>query len=53
MFGDERLERLVGRTVNSSAERMRDAIFDEVLEYTRGLPQGDDITLLAIKIKEA
>lgn len=51
MFGDERLERLVTRAVKSSAERIRDSILEEVLEFTRGLPQGDDITLLAIKVK--
>ena len=51
MFGDDRLERLVARAVKSSAERIRDTILEEVLEFTRGLPQGDDITLLAIKVK--
>lgn len=51
MFGDERLEQLVRTSVASSAERMRDRILEEVLAFTRGLPQGDDITLLAVKMK--
>jgi hypothetical protein len=53
MFGDERLEKLVQRSVNASAEAIRDTILEHVLEFTRGLPQGDDITLLAVKVKEA
>jgi phosphoserine phosphatase RsbU/P len=52
MFGDEQLETLVQRSVNASAEQIRDTIFEQVLEFTRGLPQGDDITLLAIKVKQ-
>ena len=52
MFGDERLEKLVQRSVSASAEQIRDTIFQHVLEFTRGLPQGDDITLLAVKVKE-
>ena len=51
MFGDERLERLVVRSVSLSAEQIRDAIVEQVLNFTHGVPQGDDITLLAIKVK--
>lgn len=51
MFGDERLERLVRKKAALSAEEIRDRILEEVLTFTRGLPQGDDITLLAIKVK--
>jgi len=52
MFGDERLEKLVTRSVTATAEQIRDTIFEHVVEFTRGLPQGDDITLLAVKVKE-
>jgi sigma-B regulation protein RsbU (phosphoserine phosphatase) len=51
MFGDERLESLVARKAALSAEQMRDRVLNEVLTFTHGLPQGDDITLLAIKVK--
>ncbi len=51
MFGDERLERLVSASVETSAEQIRERILEEVQAFTRGLPQGDDITLLAIKAK--
>jgi serine phosphatase RsbU (regulator of sigma subunit) len=51
MFGDERLERLVMESVSLSAEEIKQRILDEVLSFTRGLPQGDDITLIVLKMK--
>ncbi len=51
MFGDERLERLVEENVSLSAEELKNRILDEVLSFTRGLPQGDDITLIVLKMK--
>jgi serine phosphatase RsbU (regulator of sigma subunit) len=53
MFGDERLEELVKKNVHLSAEELKNRILDEVLSFTRGLPQGDDITLIVLKMKEA
>lgn len=50
MFGDERLERLVKESVNLSAEEIKRWILDEVLRFTTGLPQGDDITLIVLKM---
>jgi serine phosphatase RsbU (regulator of sigma subunit) len=51
MFGDERLERLVKDSVSLSAEQIKQRILDEVLSFTAGLPQGDDITLIVLKMK--
>ncbi|HEU0173080.1 MAG TPA: SpoIIE family protein phosphatase [Blastocatellia bacterium] len=51
MFGEERLEKLVKESVNLSAEEIKQRILDEVLNFTAGLPQGDDITLIALKMK--
>ncbi len=51
MFGDERLESLVRESVNLSAEEIKQRILDEVLSFTAGLPQGDDITLIALKMR--
>ena len=51
MFGDERLERLVKESVNLGANQIKQRILDEVLSFTGDLPQGDDITLIVIKIK--
>lgn len=53
MFGDERLERLVETSVGLSAEQIKNRIVEEVLAFTRGLPQGDDITLVAVKVRKA
>jgi len=51
MFGEERLEDLVRESVGLSAEEIKQRILDEVLSFTAGLPQGDDITLIVLKMK--
>jgi serine phosphatase RsbU (regulator of sigma subunit) len=51
MFGDERFENLIKESVNLSAEEIKRKILDEVLGFTAGLPQGDDITLIVLKMK--
>jgi phosphoserine phosphatase RsbU/P len=51
MFGDDRLENLVKESVNLSAEEIKQKILDEVLSFTADLPQGDDITLIVLKLK--
>ena len=52
MFGDERLEKLVREGVHLSAEEIKQWIMDEVLNFTAGLPQGDDITLIVLKMRQ-
>jgi sigma-B regulation protein RsbU (phosphoserine phosphatase) len=51
MFGEERLESLVRESVSLGAEEIKQRILNEVLGFTRGLPQGDDITLIVLKMK--
>lgn len=51
MFGEDRLEELVQRNVTQSAEQIKQCILDEVISFTRGLPQGDDITLIVLKMR--
>jgi phosphoserine phosphatase RsbU/P len=51
MFGDDRLEELVRKSVALSAEEIKNRILDELLGFTRGLPQGDDITLIVLKMR--
>jgi phosphoserine phosphatase RsbU/P len=51
MFGDERLERLVTASAHLHAEDIKQRILDDVLAFTRGLPQGDDITLIVLKMQ--
>lgn len=51
MFGDDRLEELVKKCISLTAEQIKQRILDEVIAFTRGLPQGDDITLIVLKMK--
>jgi len=51
MFGDDRLEKLVKRSTGLSAEEIKNRVIEAVLNFTRGVPQGDDITLVALKMK--
>ncbi len=51
MFGDARLQELVRDNVGRSAKEIKDTIEQEVLAFTHGLPQGDDITMIALKMK--
>ncbi len=50
MFGDERLEKLVQESRKMTAVEIQKRILDDVLAFTRGLPQGDDITLITLKM---
>jgi phosphoserine phosphatase RsbU/P len=51
MYGEERLEQLVKECSILGAEQIKQRILDEVIGFTRGLPQGDDITLIVLKMK--
>ena len=51
MFGDERLQDLVRRNIDHSAQEIKDLVMSEVLAFTHGVPQGDDITVVALKMK--
>jgi phosphoserine phosphatase RsbU/P len=51
LFGDQRLEELVKKSAGLSAKDIKERIEREVVTFTRGLPQGDDITLIALKMK--
>ncbi|HMY70615.1 MAG TPA: SpoIIE family protein phosphatase [Blastocatellia bacterium] len=51
MFSDERLEELVKASAHLTAEQIKQRILDAVLSFTRGLPQGDDITLIVLKMR--
>ena len=51
LFGDERLLELIRKNVHSTAEQIRDLVLKEVVYFTSGLPQGDDVTVIALKMK--
>lgn len=52
MFGDERLEKLVRKSAALSAKEIKNRILEDLLGFTRGLPQGDDITMIVLKMRE-
>lgn len=51
LFGEQRLEELVKKSAGLSAKAIKERIEQEVVAFTRGLPQSDDITLIALKMK--
>lgn len=51
MFGEERLEQLLKTNAGQSAETIKSRVMNAVMSFTRGLPQGDDITLIVLKMK--
>jgi sigma-B regulation protein RsbU (phosphoserine phosphatase) len=52
LYGDERLEGLLGRHAESSADALCSAVADSVLSYCNGAPQ-DDVTLLVLRCSKA
>lgn len=50
LFGKERLLKAVEQHANASARELVDALLKEVVEYSTGVAQHDDITLLAVRI---
>ncbi|QQS46099.1 MAG: SpoIIE family protein phosphatase [Acidobacteriota bacterium] len=51
MYGEERLTQLVRRHAGLPAEEIKSMILEDVITFTSGLPQGDDITLIVLKKK--
>ncbi len=49
-FTEERLAAVLGRNAKGSAREISEAIVGELMEFTTGAPQHDDITLLTCKI---
>ena len=50
-YSDERLEELVLKISNKSADEILDSIKKDVAKYTKGAIQSDDITCLILKVK--
>jgi len=50
MFGQHRLAKLVEDNQKRSAQEIIQIIEQTVLEYAEGLPQFDDLTLMAVKV---
>lgn len=51
MFGRQRLEQVVDKNADRSAEELAEAIFTEVSEHAEGVDPFDDQTILVIKVK--
>jgi sigma-B regulation protein RsbU (phosphoserine phosphatase) len=51
MFGDDRLVSLVAASASLSADEIKGRVLGEVVAFTSGLPQGDDITLIVLKMR--
>jgi sigma-B regulation protein RsbU (phosphoserine phosphatase) len=47
-FGEQRLADLAGRGQYGSVQELHDALMDEIAEFTQGVAQSDDLTLLVI-----
>ena len=50
-FGRERVEKLVAKHADNSAEEIVNAIFDEVTRFVGGVEAFDDQTVVALKVK--
>ena len=53
IFGDKRLLELVRTSLDLTAEQIKYRVLEKVLSFTHGLPQGDDITIVVLKMKSA
>ncbi len=49
MYGEERLYELLIRTIGQDALQIRDAIMREITEFSAGMPQSDDITVVVLR----
>ena len=49
MFGEDKLDALVQTHGALSAENLKNRLLDEVVTFTKGEPQSDDITMIAVK----
>jgi sigma-B regulation protein RsbU (phosphoserine phosphatase) len=48
-YGEERLEEVLRTHAGVSAQALIGAIHQHLLEFTRGAPQSDDITMMIVK----
>jgi len=48
-FGEERLQSLILKHVNNTAEEIIDAVIKDVRLHAGAHPQSDDITMMVIK----
>lgn len=51
-FGTERLEKFIIENSDLEPQRLSDVIIENVKQFSKGLPQHDDMTLIIIKFKD-
>jgi sigma-B regulation protein RsbU (phosphoserine phosphatase) len=51
-YGRDRLMACLGSSGNVSAKVLIDGVVEDIHQFTRGIPQHDDITLLALRVRE-
>ncbi|MBD3290991.1 SpoIIE family protein phosphatase [candidate division KSB1 bacterium] len=49
-FEEHRIEEIVKANLQASAEEMKDALYKAVKNFTKGVPQSDDITMVIVKV---
>jgi sigma-B regulation protein RsbU (phosphoserine phosphatase) len=50
MYGKKRFRELLRRHADASAKDILDAVYSDVMNFTRGRKSDDDITLVILKI---
>ena len=49
LYGEERLQAVLAQHAGQSSDAVVGAVFDSVLEFSRGAPQADDIAILVVR----
>jgi sigma-B regulation protein RsbU (phosphoserine phosphatase) len=49
MFGEERLLEMIRRQAPAGGAALKETILEAIAEFTKGMPQTDDITLLVVE----
>jgi PAS domain S-box-containing protein len=52
MFGKRRFRKIIRENAQRSADQIIDAVYNDLSNYTQGIRQADDITLVVIKISD-
>ncbi|MGB6122934.1 MAG: PP2C family protein-serine/threonine phosphatase, partial [Bacteroidota bacterium] len=49
-YGEERLEAVLRDTQNQEAHAIIERVYQDVLSYTSGAPQSDDLTMMVVRV---
>ena len=51
LYGEDRLMEIFTKNIDKTEDEMVDIIFKDIVEFSRGAPQFDDITMMVLTIK--